>query len=547
MKKFFGFLILLTILAGGLGFYYYHRNLYSREVLKLEILGPEKVKAGEEIEYIVKYKNNGEIRLENPRLVFEYPEYSLPIEGENLRVIKELPDIYPGEERSFHFRARLFGKEGEAKKAKATLSYYPKNLKARYESVTTFTTRIESVPITFEFDLPSRAESGREIKFYLNYFSQIDYPLSDLEVKIEYPSGFQYLESDPPALDDTHWEIKLLNKTEGGRIEIKGILSGEVEEQKIFRAMLGMWQGGKFVMLKEIMKGVEIIEPSLYIYQQINGSPQYIPSLGETLHYQIFFKNIGEKPFTNLFLVVQLKGDLFDFQTLRSDSGQCEPGDNSVIWDWRTVPKLRFLDAGEEGEVNFWINLKKNWPYRGKRDENLQIVNKVIFPSQTQKEFVTKVNSRIEVSQEGFVGDEIFGSQGPLPPKVGEKSFFTVIWRVKNFYNPVENLKVSAFLPPEVKLTGKILPEEASLTYDSKSREIVWNIDKLDPGEGIKKPYQLAFQIALTPSEEKEKEVLLISEVKVEGEDKWTGERLFATSSAIYTGDIESEKGIVGE
>ena len=41
--------------------------------------------------------------------------------------------IYPGEERSFSFKIRLVGKVGDAKIAKATLSYQPKDLSARYE------------------------------------------------------------------------------------------------------------------------------------------------------------------------------------------------------------------------------------------------------------------------------------------------------------------------------------------------------------------------------------------------------------------------------
>lgn len=535
-------------MIGIAGFYYYHRNLYSRETLKLEILGPETAKMGEEIEYVVKYKNNGKVRLEEPRLIFEYPEHSLPTEQENLRITKELPDIYPGEEKSFHFKTRLFGKQGETKKARAFMSYRPKNLKVHYESETTFITQIEIVPITFEFDLSSRVESGRGLKFYLNYFSQVDYPLADISIRVEYPTGFQYIESSPPALEENNWDISFLNKTEGGRIEIEGILTGEVGEQKVFSATLGIWQEGELVVLKEIMKGVEIIEPSLHISQEINGSSRYTASVGDILHYQIFFKNIGTKPFENLFLVTRLKGELFDFQTIRSNFGQCEPGDNSVVWDWRQVPELRFLDAGEEGEVEFWIELKKDWPYRGAEDENLQLVNKVTFPSQAQEEFVTKVNSRLQLAQTGFMGDEVFGSEGPLPPRAGKKSLFTIIWRVKNFYNLVENTKVAATLPPEVKLTGKILPEEASLTYDSKSREIIWKIDKLEPGQGIENPYQLAFQIVLTPTEEQiGKTAPLISEAEISGEDQWTGEILSATSSAIDTGSINPDKGEVVE
>ena len=92
------------------------------------------------------------------------------------------------------------------------LNYQPKNIKARYESATTFTTVIKTLSLTFDFDLSSKIEAGRDFKFYLNYFSSLDYPLTNLGVKIEYPSGFEFLESSPRSLGKTEWEIPLLNK-----------------------------------------------------------------------------------------------------------------------------------------------------------------------------------------------------------------------------------------------------------------------------------------------------------------------------------------------
>ncbi len=536
MKKFVTFVIILTLIIGAVGFFYYHRNLYSKETMKLEILGPDSVNMGDEVEYIVKYKNNGNVKLKDVQLIFEYPDHSLVDNNGPLRVQKDLPDIYPGEEKSLHFRCKLFGKEGEAKEAKAYLSYRLNGLKARFESDTTFTTQIKFVPITFEIDTSSRTESGREVNLSINYFSNIDYPLFDIGIRINYPNGFQYTGSNPSALDKTNWNISSINKANGGRIKIKGILTGNVGDQKVFRAQLGVWQNGEFVVLKEATKSIEIIEPTLYISQEVNNSSQYNASLGDILHYKIFFKNIGQKPFEKLFLVVRLKGKLFDFQTIRSDLGQCEPGDNSVIWDWRQVPALRFLDIGQEGSVEFWIKLKKDWPYHNESDKNLSLIDSVTFPSQIQSEFVTKINSHLGVSQKGYIDDEVFGSEGPLPPKVGEKSLFTIIWRTNNSYNQVNNVKVKATLPANVELTGKILPESSVFTFDSKSRQIVWDVGNLSPGEGINEPVQVAFQVALTPTEtQKGKTPILISIATVSGEDQWTGELLFSTSSAITT------------
>ena len=65
-----------------------------------------------------------------------------------------------------------------------------------------------------------------------------------------------------------------------------------------------------------------------------------------------------------------------------------------------------------------------------------------------------------------------------MPPKAGEETTYTLLWQAKNFYNDLENTKVKAVLPEECKLTGEIFPKEAKLSFDFKSREIVWDIEE---------------------------------------------------------------------
>jgi len=540
-KKFIIFLILLAVIAGLVGFWNWKSNSYSKEILKLEILGPESIDLTEEFNYVVKYKNNGNIRLEEPKLIFEYPEHSLLEEGKSLRQeigAEELGDaIYPGEEKTISFKARLIGKEGETLIARAELTYRPKNLKARYESSTTFTTVIKSVPLTFEFDLPSKIESGKDLKFRLNYFSNTDYPLLNLKVTAEYPSGFEFVESNPPSLEKVEWKLPPLNRAEGGRIEISGKIRGEVREQKLFKAKLGIWQEGEFILLKEITKGVEIIQPALWVFQQINGSPKYLVDPGDQLHYEIFFKNVGAETLFDLSLMTTLIGDIFDFQTLKAPEGDFTLGDNSIVWDWKRVRALQFIEPGEEGKVEFWIKLKKDWEIPSLEGKT-EIKNQV-YLSQVKEEFSNKVNSKLEISQKGFFQDEIFGNSGPIPPKVGEATTYTIIWLAKNYYNEVKNVKVKAFLPQNVKLTGKIFPEEAieKFTFDSQSREIVWNVGDLKVGNGVLNPApNISFQVEFTPDETQRRSIPdLISEAKISGEDSWTGEDIEAINPSINT------------
>ena len=94
-------ILLLVAIIGvsAVGYWVYQRTLYSKEILKVEILAPEKISAGEEFEYTIKYKNNGNFRLENLNFIFQFPDQAIASEEENqnsLRVVKDLEDLYPG-------------------------------------------------------------------------------------------------------------------------------------------------------------------------------------------------------------------------------------------------------------------------------------------------------------------------------------------------------------------------------------------------------------------------------------------------------------------
>jgi len=542
MKKFTLFLIVLALIVGIFGFYYYQRNVYSKDILKLEILSQDEAELLQEVKYIVKYKNNGNVRLEEPELIFDFPSNSVPIDGTSLRVVKKADGlgeaIYPGQEMTFTFTARLMGREGEIKEAKANLSYRPKNLKARYTSTTSFTTTIKKVPLNFDFDLFSEIESGKELKFRLNYFSNVDYPLSDLRIIIDYPSGFEFIDSTPKSLEKIEWELGLLNKAGGGRIEILGKLTGEVGEEKVFRAKIGSWKDGEFILLKEVARGITIIKPALYITQQINNNPKFVANPGDLLHYEIFFKNIGEEFLTDMFLLATLTGSAFDLVTIQAPEGDFTAGENSIIWDWRRVRDLQILSPQSEGKIEFWVKLKDEWEIKSPGDKNPEIKT-TVFLSQVKEEFVNKVNSKLAISQKGYFNDEIFGNSGPLPPEVGRVTTYTITWQVKNYYNEMKNVKVKATLPKNVNLTGKIFPEEQTdkITFDSQSREIVWNIGELTTGEGVlTSAPNVSFQISFVPEESlRGQSPELISAPSITGQDGWTGEIIQAVSSSINT------------
>ncbi len=526
---------LLILLGGWLWF----RNTYSRDVVKLEILAPSEAEAGNEVTYTVRYKNNGNIRLEDPKLIFEYPETSVVI-GDWLNIEDErvtlrgdrkieilLDDLQPGEERSEEFAAVVFGVDNATVKAVAWFEYKPRNLNVRYESETSHTLEISGVPLTFEVHLPSRVEPGSEFSFDVNYFSRMEYPLTDLRIKLEYPSEFELKSSRPrPSFENTEWEIGVLNRGQGGRIEISGIIHDSSMRAKTFEATLGFWQGGRFIPLKNSVRGIELAAPPIFITHRINERTNYSATPGEYLNYQISFVNAGEDLLQNLFLTVKLDGDILDLNTVQPGSGNFQRNSGTILWDSNEVPELRFLPTMEEGRVDFWVRVKDQV------EGTNPVIRADISLSNVNERITTRVSSRATVVQRGYFEAGPFDNYGPQPPSVGASTSYTVRWQVSNRHNDLEDAKVRSVLAPGVRLSGEVSPEDKSVSFDPASREVVWNIGDISAGSGS----EVYFQIVFDPmTDQIGDSVELVSEARFSAKDTWTGSTIHSGYRGIDT------------
>lgn len=532
------FLIIFgSILAISVAFWFWRESMFSKEILRVDILGTDAAKVGEEIEYTVKYKNNGNFVLENPKLIFVMPDNSLTEDGKTI-ITQDLKDIYPGDEELVKIKTRLLGKEGDLKTAKASISYTPKNLTAKYESKTTFTTKIDKVPITLDFDIPSKIEKGKDLQYSINYFSNIDYPLENLSLKIDQTDGFSFTSSDPSSLDHAEWKLKTLNKAQGGRITIKGSINADTNKTLTFSANLGMWQNGNFIVIKQATQDVQIIQPLLFISQQVNNSSSYIASAGEILHYQISFTNIGSDSFDNLFAIVRLDGQALDMSTIQAQGGQVQPNDNMIVFDSNSAPQLRRLEKQQSAQISFDVRVKNNW-MPNSSDPASSTITDEINVSQIVQKFSIKVNSGLVISQSGYYQSSEIPNSGLTPPKVGQATTYTITWNIKNYSSDEKNVKVKATIPQGVSLTGRIRPEDEypNFSFDSVSREIVWSVGDILSGTGVNgDPVSLSFQISLTPTQSQKGSIAqLIGQAQISGENQFTNTTITATDSAVTT------------
>ncbi|MDD5639473.1 MAG: hypothetical protein PHR47_01550 [Candidatus Pacebacteria bacterium] len=530
--------IISSILLVLVLFFFWQKMAFDKGILKLEIIGPDKVNVGEEFEYIVKYKNNGSINLENPEMIFSYPDGAIIDNGKIKKITSDElgGTIYPGQERTMKFAARLLGKEGELKKAEVKINFQPQDLKIRNETNSSFSTILDKLPLSLSLDIPQKSGAGRPITVKISYSSGVPYPLKDLSCSIEYPADFQFVSAKPKGMDDKQWDIPILNESDGGKIEISGILNGNPQDQKVFKAKIGVWQDGNFIVLKEANRGVAIIAPSVQFTEKINNQEGYTVNMGDRLHYEVSFRNVGEEAMKDLALIIKLEGSGLNYNSIQAGEGVYQKGDNSLIWDGNQVSELQDFSVNTEGKVEFWITTNKTWTMKSQGDKNPFIKTKITL-GQIKQEFLNKINSSLSATQSIRTDSKIFSDSGPMPVMAYEKTAFTVEWTAKNSYNDITNAKMTTVLPSGVRfIEGQTkVPDGTKIFYDEGTRQLTWEIGSLEAGTGIfNEAKSCAFQLSINP-ETIDTDVLLIGASQLSGTDLWTNSNLITSTDPNYS------------
>ncbi len=547
LKKIALISFLLALVAGTMAFFFFQKGSFSEADLRVEIIGPQEVEVGEEVIYKMRYRNNSDIRLEEISVVFEYPEVAVPIEEdeivkerENLRRERKLDNLNPGQEETIEFKARVFGQEGDEVKAIAWFNYSPQNLSSRYEVKRTHTGRILEVPLSFEFDLPKQMEANEEFPFRMRFFSKLNHDLENLGIKIEYPSGFEFVRSTPSGMEDNEWERDYLGRNEGGVIEIFGKLKGEAGDIKGFNAQLGVWKFDRFITLKQIEDQILIPQPGLFVDVLINDSTDYVAEAGEDLLYDIYFKNVGDEVLESLFLTVDLDKEILNMDKVETMGGRFQREAGSIIWSHSSFSELRRLRPDEEGKVSFWAEVKEeNLPYDPEIVVSLNL-------DQRREEIRTKISTVLELKQGFVVGEnDPFKSIGPFPLSPEIPSTYTAYWKIENQNNDVKDLIASVELPEESLILNKNYPEGTEMKYNSATNELIWEIEKVEKGVGINQEAVKAyFQVEIKPISFVEKDFKLVPDIEITGRDIWTKEDLRLESFPLFHINLVDEAGL---
>lgn len=520
------------------------RASVTKENIFLAVEAPKKITVGENVAFEVRFQNRNSIALESVDLIFEYPEGARPIIGESprgpLRERITIGRVAPNEERREEFRAFLFGKEGDVLTAKATLEYRPQNSSARFGKDSVFSVAVERSPIGIAIAMPKDAIVGQQIEIVIDYVSTTESLLKDVFLDILYPSGFKFTSASPaPSKDNNLWRLGDIPSRADGSIAIIGTITGNPDELKYFDVRIGLrneeteiWssygQISKSLMIRDTLLAVDV-RPSEH--NQIGIAP------GQTINFSIVWRNNLPVSARNIIVEAVISGAAVDYTGVKSSQGSYDSARHKVVWTATQEPAFRFVSPGQTGVLELQVPVLAHLPIQLLEDKNFMVTVEAKMYTNTVPEGFAGVKTEGEDSavvkvatQFGFVSrglqrSGVFQNTGPLPPRVGMETIYTVMWSLTSSTNDAEGVSVHASVPAYVEWKNVIAPPGEHVVYDPDTREITWDAGFVVAGTGYTRPArEVSFQVGMTPGvSHVGRTPEILSSSKASGNDVFTG------------------------
>lgn len=543
-----------VVILSSAGFYFWLTS-FKKSQVDFNISGATQAASGEPVFYDISYWNNTKQVLQNAVLTVRYPQNALVSGGKVIYNI-DLGDIGVGGGGKQQVGLAFIGPDKSIQKLEAVLSYKPQNTSSAFQNETIKEVAINGSALSIDFKIPESVLPNARNNYTVHYKNNTGKVFNNVSIEIEYPSEFNFISSDRVSSKGNNiWNLGDLNPGEEGEISITGVLRNV--KDVTFNLGIGVNDGEKFYQFVQNSAQVGLANLPLKLDISVNGEPSITANPGDFLQFKIRYENAADIALSDVVLKVKLDGLMYDLPTLKT-GGFYSGSDNTITWNAGNVPDFKSLASHGSGELGFDIGVKPRYVVRTFRDKNflLQVSATMETPTVpsplTVKSLVVtndlaiKVNTRAELKTKGYYYDSTIKNSGPLPPKVNQTTTYTIHWQITNYSSDIDNTIVKAVLPEGVRwLNKKAGAGSATLEYDDRTNELIWNIGKVQAATGVLlDPYEVIFQVSLTPPvTQVNQAVSVVGESTLTAKDIFTGNDVSVTVPALKT-DLPDDSGV---
>lgn len=552
--------LLIFIIGAALSslYIYFGGNSISGNNIQIEVKGQPLIGGGEVMDLEISVANQNSVPIAEATLIVKYPNGTRSTDDPPRNLYEEripLNQIGVSEIQNIPLQVIVYGEENAIHEISATVEYRVNGSNGMfYKDSRPLAYRISSSPLTLRVDSIEKVASGQLIDVVLTVDSNASTPLKDILVTASYPEGFDFKTAEPePVYGQNVWKISELLPEQSTEIKLQGVVSGLNEETLHINFEAGPASvNNQFIVeatLDEVSASFLIEKPFIDVNIAINSDNdrEAVIKEGDTSTVSVSVKNTLDETVYDMTVEVIPSGNAIDENSIESESGFYDSNTNSIKWAVANNPNFDRILPGETRNLSFSVapNAQRTTASYAvevnvfaRRVADSSALETLIGSNKAEAKFA----SHVSLSSQAGRNSSRFSDSGPIPPKVGEATTYTITLVAETGPNDVTGAVVETGLPLYVDWLNEF-EADGTIVYNSVSKKIEWNIGNIPLGQRK----EASFQVGLKPSiSHVGSTPVLLNKQTLEAKDGFTNTDLQDSAPAVTT-ELSSEMGFVRE